>query len=391
MQLYYISPSTIPSRSANSIHVVNMCEGFVRAGCRVTLFVHSDKQDSHECELQLKEYYGIGNDNIKIIASAAKLQRGKELLLGILALSLFLKEHLLFSRPIIIVSRNLYGAFFLGNLCGQNVIYETHAPDKGFRKILQKAVIRRKKNTTVVISNALREVIASTHSAPSEILYVLHDAARDGCGPMKKEEKIKQRHCLLDGKVDLSIYDKVVGYFGQLYPGRGVEIISEVARENPKFVFIIYGRNEIDIIKHRKNNTIPNLFFLGHLPPGKVRLAMAMMDILLMPYQRSVSVGLKGVNTAQWMSPMKLFEYMSVGVPIVASDLPVLHEVLEDHSNCLFVPPDKPDKWSDALRELANNSSLALSIAETAYQQFKQKYTWTNRARQMLRIAEDVV
>ena len=69
-----------------------------------------------------------------------------------------------------------------------------------------------------------------------------------------------------------------------------------------------------------------------------------------MPYQRNVSIGIKGSNTADWMSPLKLFEYMSSGVPIISSDLPVLREILEDRRNALLVPPKNFDSWDEALK-----------------------------------------
>ena len=52
------------------------------------------------------------------------------------------------------------------------------------------------------------------------------------------------------------------------------------------------------------------------------------MDIIWIPYQNSLSVDLEGIDTAQRMSPMKMFEYLLIGVPIVSSVLPVLCEVL---------------------------------------------------------------
>lgn len=44
MKVYYISPSTIPSRAANSIHVINMSEGLTQLGHEVTLFANSEEK-----------------------------------------------------------------------------------------------------------------------------------------------------------------------------------------------------------------------------------------------------------------------------------------------------------------------------------------------------------
>jgi hypothetical protein len=62
-----------------------------------------------------------------------------------------------------------------------------------------------------------------------------------------------------------------------------------------------------------------------------------MMDALLMPYQKHVSIDLSSVDASKWISPMKMFEYLSSGALIISSNIPVLLEVLIDNDTCLFV------------------------------------------------------
>ena len=61
-----------------------------------------------------------------------------------------------------------------------------------------------------------------------------------------------------------------------------------------------------------------------------------------MPYQAKVSIGVKGHDTGRWMSPMKMFEYMAAGVPVISSDLAVLREILINEKNALLVSPPIP-------------------------------------------------
>lgn len=77
---------------------------------------------------------------------------------------------------------------------------------------------------------------------------------------------------------------------------------------------------------------------------------------------------------------MKLFEYMAHGRAIVASDLPVLREVLQDRVNCLLRPSDAPQAWADALTELIADPLLRASLGDEARRQFLQHYTWRRRA-----------
>jgi glycosyltransferase involved in cell wall biosynthesis len=390
MKVYYISPSTIPSRSANSIHVVNMCEALTQLGHHVTLFARSKLLNRVDLEKKVQEFYGIDSKDINIVAVRCNTTRGVELGISLRALSRFFKELITLKLPDIIISRNLYAAIFLGFFLRRKIVYEIHAPERGFRKILQGCLVKSGRIPCIVISEALRRIIASLHvKSKNSIIYVMRDAARSEQSLMDETKRRFYRERYLGSYLNLSAYDKFAGYFGHLHPGRGIEIIRGIAAEIPRVAFIVYGGNEKDIIQCREDNKNKNLYFMGHIPPAEVRSAMAMMDMLLMPYQKSVSVGLADVDTAQWMSPMKLFEYMSVGVPIISSDLPVLREVLHDRVNCLLATPDNVSSWIKAVNQLLASRDLAIKIRCRAYEQFRSDYTWYKRADRMVSILMD--
>ena len=68
-------------------------------------------------------------------------------------------------------------------------------------------------------------------------------------------------------------------------------------------------------------------------------------------------------------SPLKLFDYMAAGVPIVASDLPSIREVLTDGDNALLMPPDDPVALAATIRRLLVNPGLADRLRRTAFEQ----------------------
>ena len=79
---------------------------------------------------------------------------------------------------------------------------------------------------------------------------------------------------------------------------------------------------------------------------------------------------------------MKLFEYMASGRVILASDLPVLGEILNS-KNALLLPTDRVDKWIEALVSVKENPSHWKLLAETARLQSRD-YTWESRAAKIL-------
>ena len=171
-----------------------------------------------------------------------------------------------------------------------------------------------------------------------------------------------------------------VGYVGHLYKGRGIEIIIECAKRISDISFHLVGGMESDI-EYWKNNlsllNLNNIFFYGFKSPNETLKYRNSFDIFLAPYSNQVSVFGNSGDTSRIMSPLKIFEYMSHQKPIIASDITVLKEVL-NNKNSILVKYDDINGWVNAinlLRQKQKREQLALN----AYKDFK-KYSWNNRA-----------
>jgi len=147
----------------------------------------------------------------------------------------------------------------------------------------------------------------------------------------------------------------------------------------------IWGGREVDISRwHEENNDLENLYFYGFVPPRQVSHCLVSVDVLLVPYQERVTTAM-GTDTSARMSPLKIFEYMSVARPIVASDLPVLHEVLENGANALLCEPSNVDAWCEAIECLRESPEQRAALATRAYAEFLDQYTWQARASNMIK------
>ena len=60
----------------------------------------------------------------------------------------------------------------------------------------------------------------------------------------------------------------------------------------------------------------------------------------------------------QNLSPMKLFEYMSTGVPLISSNLIVLKEILKDNHNCLLAEEQSVEEWNNSIIKLLKDKDL---------------------------------
>lgn len=175
------------------------------------------------------------------------------------------------------------------------------------------------------------------------------------------------------------------GYIGHLYPGRGVDVIIGCARIMSGVDFHIVGGDETDIVYWSGQTDFSNLFFHGFVKHSEVHRYRNNCHVLLAPYQaKNVTMaGGKGDSSA-YMNPIKIIEYLSAQKPIIASDLPVLREILEHERNALLCPPDDVHAWLRCLERLRDEPDLGKRLAEAAYYDFISKYTWTKRAQTVL-------
>ena len=384
MKIFYISPSLLPSRSANSVHVTMQCHALIKHGVDVSLFARRSIVDSDMLPAAIERQYGVNIKKLRLFTFHSYFSAATSIRIAMNCLF-----HLTFnSWPDVILSRNLYASFIIAILLRRPIIFETHQLEMGFRKHLQRALILSNHVATIVISEKLIQFLKLHHDVTPTNTHILHDAAPESLHFLPFESRRKQLCNLIPQCI--GDWRGVCGYFGHLYPGRGIEVIEAMAFERPDVLFLIFGGNESDIEKKKRNCSVNNLLFLGHVSHKLALDIMRSLDILLMPYQESVSIGVSGHDTAQWMSPMKMFEYMSSGVPIVSSDLPVLREVLKSGKNSLLVSPSNVADWLQAIDKLLDDDKLCMSIGINAYQDYQKKYTWSKRAESIITIAKNL-
>ena len=384
MKFTYISPSELPSRAANSVHVVMQCSALIQAGVDLTLYAKRSVPDNNRLLSVINKSYGIDFTSGRIVSFWSSSSRGTNLRIAAVAIWDMIWE----KWPDVVLSRNLYASFIISVFFRRPLLFETHQLETGLRKFIQCRTMLCDRVVTVVISEKLEEYLIKHHNRTPSKTLVLHDAAPEGIQPIEKS----QRYDSL-----LQVYpragenwDGTCGYFGHLYAGRGIEVIEEMAAARPNVLFLLFGGNEVDVHSRRQASKCENVRYLGHVPHPIAQQAMRSVDALLMPYQESVSIGISGHDTARWMSPMKMFEYMATGVPIISSNLPVLLEVLKDGSNALLVSPSDSASWVNALDKLLEDDHLAHTIGVNAHEDYKMKHTWRSRALRLISAAKEL-
>jgi glycosyltransferase involved in cell wall biosynthesis len=361
-----------------------MCQALVASGHHLTLFVARSIRGKKEFEAHFESFYGYDMRRVQVVSFYTRVRKALIFRIAVRASMRYFADVLSGSQPDLVISRNLCASFIVGVLLRRRLVFETHEPEVGWRRYLQRALMQRSWVTTVPISEALLGILRQHHGFLPARYLVLHDAAPPPGPILSPTEKLILREELF-GAEQFAGYSLFAGYFGHLYAGRGINIIEALAGKHKKTAFLVFGGNDKDINSARESNGSKNLFIMGHIAPALVSKYMAAMDVLLMPYQKSVSIGLKAMDTSRWMSPMKMFEYMASGVPIISSKLPVLEEVLRSGENALLAEPDRIDEWSSCLNRLEKDRPLGKKLAQNAYKECTSKYNWSTRAKQMVK------
>ncbi len=371
MKILYISNSIIPSRTANSIHVMKMCQAFADNGHQVVLLAPNNKNKYEKGVDDVFDYYGV-RKNFKI-----KKLWYPDLKSGTIFYTLAVLIYLLINKKFdLVYGRFLHGCYF-ATLLKSETIFESHAPiyeeHKFTKKIFNLLIKSKYLKKLIVISQALKNMYLENTNLKTNNIDVIHDGA-DQVIDLSKKANLKGK------KGNLK-----VGYVGHLYKGKGIEIIESIANKVSNDIeFHIIGGIEKDIIQWKQKIQNKNVFFYGYVPHKEVSDYINSLDVCLLPNQRVVlahgAIG-GGINISGYTSPLKLFEYMSHNKAIIASDLPVLREVLNE-KNSLLVEHDNTKSWIDKI-ELLKTLPERQKISYQAFKDFYE-YTWKNRAKKII-------
>lgn len=371
INLSYCARSRVPSKDANSVHVMRICQALVKQGAALELIVPRPPVVSDNPY----EYYGVKS------SFAITYLRKPNIRFGVYIYSHRVLRWLKKDRNRCIYGRDFITCLF-SSLSGFKTIWESHEPIEYmgrqyvflFRQMLKKNNFIK----IVVISSTLKEYYINKFEIEDSRISVLPD-----CSDIVDFNQVKP--------IDVSDKQYVtnVGYIGQLYPGKGMEIISRLVPLCPNVKFHIIGGKEQDLVKWKtilaKYN---NVVFYGFIKPSDTAKYGMAMDVLIAPYMEKVQ-GARAKSFKQdlskWMSPLKIFEYMSYRKPIIATDLPVLHDVLNE-DNSIMCKPNDMEEWKRAILKLSQDKVYAEKLAKKAYEDFIANYTWDARAAKMIEL-----
>ena len=174
---------------------------------------------------------------------------------------------------------------------------------------------------------------------------------------------------------------KNIIYTGSLFKWKGVEDLVEASRFLSGFKITIIGGNssQIERLKRKMNPNGAEIVFLGYLPYQETIQYLQKACIAIIPNRNE--------SPSHFTSPLKLFEYMAAGCAIIASDIPSLHEVL-NNDEAIWFEPGNPYSLSEAIKILASDVEKAKKMGEMMRNK-ANNYTWDLRAKKIIEIINE--
>ena len=443
MRLLYLGSTDFPQPKARAIQIVNTCHALARAGAEVTLVV--GRRGRRDVAHGLRVYGLEPHPRLRIVRvpilripptvpPAVLRQFTRVWQASYLAgLAAALPRELATRRPDVVFARDLRTARIAArptHAIGAKLAFEVHGlpsyearhgagrsnlpPAEAERLRRLEAEVFSQADRIVTITECARRILLDDYGVPSPRVRTVADgttvaetpatsadtgprgveaAALVGAAPLPPKAggltppALGGRGAALASPAPQGPRDVPrVFYVGQLYPWKGAGLVVDVAGLVPEARFVVVGGTPAGpdgdpdvaalIRRIREAGTGECVELRGYVSYGRVPAQLREASVALLP--------LPDEPVARYFtSPLKLFDYMAAGVPIVASDLPSIREVLRHGENALLATPGDPRAFAAAVRYLLRDPAYARRLGARGREDVRA-YSWDARAARLL-------
>lgn len=369
-----------PSPRANGIQVVKTAHALAARGRDVRLVVrHSDPRPT---EVILAEFGVDPTPRLHV----DRLIVGHAPNSSFVPRLRYLTQSLLLGRRssrggALVLTRDLQFADLLLRVGCPNLTYEAHAVEAvmyderhqlyGLEAAPSPAKRRRIENRERRVWRAARGFIATTRGILTTFERLFGPRPRttvvpNGCDLPK------------DRSFTPPSEDHRIVYAGQLYPWKGVDVLVQAfARLSGAELVIVGGLKGESDFDRIQNLALSlglegRIRFLGALPQKDVAGELARATVVVAPF-------LKSAMTSEHTSPIKAFEAMAAGRPLLISDTEASREIVDDGRTGILVPPGSVEAWASALDRVLKDRTLQMVLARAAFEKASH-YSWARRA-----------
>ncbi len=359
-QIIYISELNLPNMSAQALQTLKMCSAFANKKNTKLIVINKLKNFNF-----FKKNYLLKNNFI-----IGGLFKKPKKINFITRLFFFMKliRSFNFNKNDLIITRSVIISILL-SIYGVKNLLEIHIENTSFTKFFFKTkflFLKSKNQKFILISKNLNSFFKLSKKD-----HIILDDASDPNDFKVKDSNPKRNSCI---------------YVGSFFKGKGLELIIDISKKMPHIKFYLYGKST-PYFENKKKDFSKNIIFGGYVPYYKIPNLLSKHKVCLMPYARKTFINADNISNEKYISPLKLFDYLSSGKVLVASKLEAYKHLLSDRKNCFLVNPDKSEDWVNILNQIFKNykklKRLRLNARHTA-----KLYTWNKRAEKIINFAK---
>ncbi|MDE2173474.1 MAG: glycosyltransferase family 4 protein [Patescibacteria group bacterium] len=368
MKIIYIANLRIPTEKAYGYQIAKICEELSGLGVGVELWAPTRK---NEIQKDLFDFYGLKRvfpvrfiSCPDFLTGARLLGRGGFYLQGVAFFARLLFERS--EKGSWVMTRNPEIAW-LFHLKGYKIAYYGHFWPEG-KNILFRFFLR---GADAVICNSRGTAEAFKKRGFSNVAVIQNGVDLEDFSFKEGKEELRKGLSLPPEK-------KIALYAGHLYAWKGTDILFEAAerlKDSSNTVLVIVGGTPADhekYVREAQEKGLTNVLLIGHQQKSLIPSYLCSADVLLL------SNAPLSTESIRYTSPIKMFEYMASGVPIVASDLPSIREVLNEE-NSLLVEAGNAKTLTEGIKKILTDTELARRISDKARRDVS-RFTWRSRA-----------
>ncbi|MFH1620608.1 MAG: glycosyltransferase [Patescibacteria group bacterium] len=373
LKIYYIENARLPTEKAHGYQIMKTCAALAKQDLDITLF-HADRKNPLAAKDPF-EYYGMEKtfkisrlpvwdvltDAPSFFWSAAFVIERWTFIRSLRRRMESLDECDVWYTRDPVVAQALVAMKTM-----KPIFLELH--DSPLSNMGRWKRIKDKMSGFIVITKGLKDLLGGQGIAEDKICVAM-DAFDPGefIGLPEKAE-VRQRLNLDAGKT-------IFVYTGHLFPWKGMDAIALAFDRIPeRSEFVIVGGNPEDMERVKK--LVPlgtkNVRFMGHMSHAEVLQWLTAVDAAILPTSAKFEIG------RLYTSPIKLFEYLAAGLPVIASDVPSSHEVLDENMG-IFFKPDDEESFAEALGRFVGYPSEVKKRMSEECRKTSLTFTWQKR------------
>jgi len=372
MNIFYLANIRLPTEKAHGLTIVKACDALARAGATVTLII---PRRSTYIKTDIFETYGVKKTfSVRTVPTINFLHtKGRAAFWFVQVLfMIYVFFVLLFSskKNAAIYTRDV--SLMLLSLLGMPVVLETHHI---FSKRSLYFALARRARGIVTISHALKNTFIQAGFSEKNIIVEPSGVELSTFSLATPKEEARETLRLPQG-TPIIIY---TGNFTTMGQDKGIHDILRAMQKLPEVLFVAVGGSDKDIERYlaqaHECKVEEQVRFVGFAQQPTLALYQRAADVLLMPFPDTP-------HYRSNMSPVKMFEYMAGGRPIIATDLPTIREVLHEH-NAMIIPPGDATALARSVRTLIDDPALREKLATRAKEDVS-RYSWNERSKRVL-------